>query len=408
MLGERGQMKTTQRTSIRRRLAVRRAAHRPPLRWRQVAHRPIVAPRAATLVASIALGVGVALARAERERRVELARRKRERRFGLNADEPLGEGLRRIALVQLDIAIDALAGATGGSAEEQVHEARKALKRLRALLRLLEDELGARSYERDSALVAEAGRGVAKARDAAVLLRTLDSLIERQPNKLGGRAGVRRLRARLADERDREARRALADSERGRAIEDLLALRARAAAWAPAPNQIEALEPALERIYSQGRKRMRRAARASGARSRGRKLHEWRKRVKDLRYAAEMLDRDGAAKRAGARRKRGARKRARAQAAFPAKVARRADELGELLGAEHDLAVLAERVRGGSQRPSPSGELGRRSRRALLRAIARRRRRMRARALRDGARLYSSAPKPFVRQMRAASSVSRR
>src|SRR6185312_6387320 len=162
-------MKTTQRTSIRRGLAIRRAAHRPPSRWRSVAHRSIVAPLGATLGAGLALAVVVAL-RAERERRAEV---ERDRRFALNADEPLGERLQRIALVQLDIALDALSVAACGSPEERVHEARKALKRVRALLRLLEDELGERAYERDRALVRDAGRSLARARDAAVLLSTL-------------------------------------------------------------------------------------------------------------------------------------------------------------------------------------------------------------------------------------------
>ena len=68
MLGEGGKMMTTKRTAIRGRLAVRRAANRPPWgRWKS-GHRTIVAPLAttvaATLAASVAIGVGVALARA--------------------------------------------------------------------------------------------------------------------------------------------------------------------------------------------------------------------------------------------------------------------------------------------------------------------------------------------------------
>ena len=353
--------------------------------------------------AGLALAVVVAL-RAERERRVEV---ERDRRFGLDADEPLGEGLQRIALAQLDIALDALSVAACGSPEERVHEARKALKRVRALLRLLQDELGERAYERDRALVRDAGRSLARARDAAVLLSTLDALIERHPKRLGRRAGVRRLRAHLAEERDREAGLALADGGRGRAIEDLLALRARASGWQPPrATELGALEPALARIYSSGRKRMRRAARASGARSRGRAQHAWRKRVKDLRYAAEMLDRAGARERAGAGRK-GAARKARSQSAFAAKVARRADDLGELLGEEHDLAVLAGHVRARRRAPGAPGEMGSGSRKALSKAIARRRRRLRARALREGARLYDRAPKSFVRRLRTAA-VSRR
>jgi CHAD domain-containing protein len=407
MLAERGQMLRTKRTSIRRRLAVRRTAHRPPSSWRQVGHSSIVAPVAATLAATVAIGVGVALARVERERRAGAKRRKRERRFGLNADERPGVGLRRIALGQIDVAVEALRGAGGGSPEERVHEARKALKRLRALLRLLADELGERAYERESAVVRDAGRRLAGARDAEVLLRTLDGLLERQP-KLGRRRGVRRLRARLRRERDGAAERALAAGAAGGGVlVELLALRMRIAAWQlDGGDGLDALAPALARIYGKGRRRMWRASRAGG-RSRGRRLHEWRKRVKDLRYVAEMLERADTDTRTRGKRAKKARRQTRAQAKFVGDLAHRADDLGELLGEEHDLAVLAERVRT-EARTGAAGAPGRRSRKALLKAIERRRKRLRKRALRDGAKLYGRKPKRFVRRMRRASAPAMR
>jgi hypothetical protein len=134
-------------------------------------------------------------------------------------------------------------------------------------------------------------------------------------------------------------------------------------------------------------------------------MHEWRKRVKDLRYAAEMLRRaerthapalPGAAGRAERRR----RARARQQAKFLRCTARAADDLGEALGEDHDLAVLAQLVRAhGAKRAQP--RLRRRPRRGLLKAIARRRRKLRARALRDGRRLYAREPSKFLRSTRA-------
>ncbi len=343
-----------------------------------------MAPLAATVAMTLALGVGVALARTERERRA-LRKRKRERRqFAPLKQEPLGSGHRRMALGQLDIAIEALEdGAAKASPKERVHEARKALKRLRALVRLLRDELGEQTYERESALLRDAGRRLARARDAEVLLSTLEDLIARHPGKLASRRGVLRLRARLQQERDGAAELALADSAtHAGTLAELRALRARVSDWRLAePGEIEAVEPALERLYGKGRKRMRRAAKAEGDSRRMRTLHEWRKRVKDLRYAAEML---------GVR-----------------KVAKRADDLGELLGEEHDLAVLAQRVKREAKAGRASGARGRRSRKLLLKLIARRRRKLRKRALRDGRRLYARKPARFVRRVRKRA-VSRR
>ncbi|HTA37119.1 MAG TPA: hypothetical protein VK761_10415, partial [Solirubrobacteraceae bacterium] len=80
-------------------------------------------------------------------------------------------------------------------------------------------------------------------------------------------------------------------------------------------------------------------------------------------------------------------------------------------GDEHDLAVLAERVRTEARRGSDAA-LGARSRKELSKAIAKRRRALRKRALRDGERLYRRPPKRFVARIRRAAaaqaSLSRR
>jgi CHAD domain-containing protein len=429
MLAERGQMMRTEWTAIRRRLSVRRTAHGPPWGGRKARHGSIVAPLAATVAATVAVGVGVALARAERERRGRSGHRDRDGRFALIEGERLGSGLRRIALGQLDIAIEMLEGSKRGlSPEQRVHEARKALKRLRALLRLVQDELGDATYEREHELLRRCGTQLAKARDAEVLLATLDGLIERKPKQLGARGGVQRLRARLQSERDGAAALALADSAtHAGVLGDLRAMRVRVSTWELADEAgIEAIEPALTRLYAKGRRRMRRAKRTRGDRARGRKLHEWRKRVKDLRYAAEVLERAEAGKRSGAHGagktsagKHGAdklgagkhggktRKQARAGAAFVHELAKRADDLGELLGEEHDLAVLAERVRAEAKRGDGSGAPGAGARKALLKAIARRRKRLRKRAFGDGKQLYARMPKQLLRRVRAAQARAR-
>jgi CHAD domain-containing protein len=157
---------------------------------------------------------------------------------------------------------------------------------------------------------------------------------------------------------------------------------------------------------------MARARHAGSGRRSARKLHEWRKLVKDLRYAMEILERAEAdvAKRSskGGSATKGdkARKQARDEAAVVHALAKRADDLGELLGEDHDLAVLAERVRAEARVARASGAPGLGARKALLKAIARRRRRLRKQALRDGKRLYKRKPKRFIRRVRAATTLA--
>ncbi len=394
---------TTDRTAIRRRLTVRRTAHRPPWGGRKTparasfslgasGHRSIVAPLAATLLATVAVGIGVAVARAERERRDARERPpkrkrklkprkppskpKRRRRFGLLHDETPARGLRRIVLAQLDLAIELLRGESATSPAQAVHETRKALKRLRALMRLLEGEIGAKQAARERRGLSDIARNLAGARDAEVMVDTLEDLIRRHPRKLGHRRGVIELREHLRDERLTATAQTLSDAAtREQVARELEDLRVRVAGWRLRERRSaqRLVKPGLTHIYRAGRDRRKLAAKRKPAR---RAMHKWRKQVKDLRYALEAIDVQGSPD-----------KRL-------AKLARRADRLGELLGDEHDLTVLGELI--AAHRPLRGH---RRTRKQLLRSISRRRARLRKRALREGRRLYERPPRRFVRRL---------
>jgi CHAD domain-containing protein len=400
MLAESGQMLTTDRTSIRRRLAIRGTAHTPPWSRRKAGHRSIVAPLAATIAAALALRAGVTLARVARESRAAEGEKAR-RRIGIGTDERLGTALQRMALGQLELAIEMVERvAESESPERSVHEARKALKRLRALIRLLAPELGEQARRRENDVLRAAGEALSAARDADILLSTLDGLVETNAGKLAGRSGVMRLRAHLRDERERAWRGVLGDAAgRASTLSELRAARARLATWRPPDGAgVELVQPGLVRVYRQGRSRLGQAADAHGDPTHA--FHRWRKRVKDLRYATEMLrwlDEDATAKRPGKRTRR-RRKKARRQAAWLRRTARRADELGELLGEEHDLAMLEQYVRGLGRRDPGGVHLRRGTRRKLVKLIAARRRRMRKQALRRGERLYRRPPGRFARR----------
>ncbi len=372
------------RAAIRRGLAIRRAAHRPPWGRRKLRHGPIVPPlrRGPVAAALLAVGVGVAVAvaRSQLERRSVVAARPRwERRkvhAALRKGEPLAEGLRRVILEQLQLAVELLEAYPGGAGEETVHEIRKALKRVRALTRVLRNELGAKRYARENDAVRDSARRLAGARDAEVILITLDGLLERNPGRLAHSGAVRALRAQLMAEREAAAERGIRDPQLRAAVAgDLRAVTARVERWKLRERRRKLLTPGLDRVYRRGRQGLRTARRGGSARE----LHIWRKHVKDLRYAAETLDRRGKS------------------FAHARRVAREADRLGEILGEDHDLALLHRAVR--ERRALFAGE--RKTRKRLLKAIARRRKRLHRRALREGERLYRRKPKRFVRRLLA-------
>jgi hypothetical protein len=337
----------------------------------------------------VGVGVAVGLVKGERLRRAahELdSLRKRE--LDLLRLRALKRARRRTApsqlqlmtLEQLDAAIALLEGRAGEPPERVVHETRKALKQARALVRLQRDSLGEERFARENAALRDIGRRLAGARDAEVVVETLQAVVKRGPKRLARSPALAELRARLEAERQRTGAGA---SEGARAqteaLHELHAARLRVSLWTPGTPDRRTARTGLKRIYRQAQRRGRRARKARKTQS-SEALHQWRKRTKDLRYATEMLDRFAHSKQP--------RKRLRS-------VARRADRLGETLGEEHDLMLLAEQLR--AHRRCFKGEKA--TRRGLERAIAHRRRRLRKRAWRQQERLYRRAPKRFTQRL---------
>ena len=131
----------------------------------------------------------------------------------------------------------------------------------------------------------------------------------------------------------------------------------------------EALVPGLERAYRRGRERMREAEEDPSTE----RLHEWRKRAKDHWYHLRLV-RD----------------------AWPQELEARADEvhrLTDLLGDDHDLAILAGEAQAAGEASDDRAD--------LLAAIDRRRAGLKAEAFKLGARVYAEKPKAFGRRMEA-------
>jgi CHAD domain-containing protein len=320
-------------------------------------------------IAAGALASGGALAAGKlvRDRVVDRATRRRTR-FRLAPDEAVGDGLRRIARGQLELASGELDD--GNDLGEAVHEARKSLKRVRAVVRLARDPLGDEIYRRENRAFRDTGRELSAARDAEVLRDTLDDLVRRYRNELadGAFAGLREaLDADATAAHERIAANAGAVDEVRASLDPA---RDRVATWPlPEDGDAGALAAGFERIYKRGRRALEAADRERSDES----LHELRKRAKDLWHAAQIL------RPASPPRMR--------------RLARRAHRLSDLLGDDHDLAVLMDAARK-RYRTLERGEL------ALLRAlVGRRRERLQRDALACGRRVYRAKPRTWERRI---------
>src|SRR5436853_4554026 len=64
--------------------------------------------------------------------------------------------------------------------DEDIHRARKELKRARAHLRLLRSAIGKTAYRRENARLRDVARPLREVRDAQALLKTVDDLIQNE------------------------------------------------------------------------------------------------------------------------------------------------------------------------------------------------------------------------------------
>ena len=213
-----------------------------------------------------------------------------ERAYRLRTDEHVPDGIRRIARGQLQDARDELDGTPPrrrrrGRARDA--QAPQAPARVRAP--------GARRDRRGRPTSARTPR-------CAWPARRISGAARRAGPARDARRADRALRRRAAGGRDRRLRDRLEEEQQGRdgrcaaatatapiaatraTIDDALA---RTTTWTFERDGFDALSPGLRRIYRRGRKAMRAAREDPSAEN----LHEWRKRVKDLWHATEIVRR---------------------------------------------------------------------------------------------------------------------
>lgn len=295
--------------------------------------------------------------------------------YRLEKDEPLTEGFRRVGREQLESAVEALETGVDKDPVGAVHSARKALKRERSLLRLARGAMSRKQRRRANARLRAAAHRLGQAREADAMLNALEMINDRFAGQIP-EATVLSVRQRLAHERDQARAGLIRDEVPSRVADDLRDIIAASDGWRFRNKGWASVAIGLEREYRRGRTAMKRAAGSPTPE----RMHEWRKRTKDLWYQLRLLE-----------------------PLSPGTVhgqAKDAHHLADLLGDLHDLAELdaaVRRVR--ADLPADTD--------AVMALIEHRGQQLAGEAVTLGRRVYAEKPSAFLRRMRSYWRASR-
>lgn len=278
--------------------------------------------------------------------------------FHFKKAEPPARAVRRVCREHLGAARDRLRKSHHPAS---VHGVRKEIKKLRAIFRLVRAETGRGEYRQAAKGLRRAAGQLAATRDARVRFQAFALL--------AGHHAARQFpvlqKALLKDSR-RESRRFHADDSVARAERVLRKTGRRVAGLKFTVSGWAAIGPGLRQSYRRGQQ----AARLARREPTPEHLHAWRKQVKTFWHQLQLVCPQ-----------------------WPAalrKLTDQLEQLGELLGDEHDLDLLQQFV----TEHAPVAEAA-----ALDPRIAARRNKLRAAALKLGARLYAKAPTTVDRQL---------
>lgn len=289
--------------------------------------------------------------------------------YSLEPRRKVTRSIRAVARERSDIALESLDGLHDRSPddiERSIHDARKRCKELRALGRLVGDELGDGHREFDAA-VRSAARELASFRDAHAVLGVLDDLSGVDDAHAASLAMVRSAQASVADAATSSIR--AVDPRIDEARDLLRAARRQVRSWKVDPGT-DWLRTGLGTSYRKGRRAMRRAL----ADPTDDRLHRWRSSVKTLWYQVRLIE--------------------SASPSMLSPLVDRLAELGEALGDDHDLAVLAARIEADPLGFGPADVT-----RRTIELARRHQADLRRRAFRMGASVYAESSDAFVERM---------
>jgi len=287
--------------------------------------------------------------------------------YKLNKEKSLIKNISSIANEEIEASLEALETL---NIHEAIHDIRKRLKKLRALCRLVRDELGEDNYKSINIYFRDLGREISDFRDLTAHLETLELLNERFGKHLYVNF-FRTFSKQIEEEREQMENTLRSQNFFSEyLVEKLKKAKKELTSWPVESNNIDIILPSIERVYQRGQMALQKAYETPEKEN----FHEWRKRVKYLWYQTLLL-----------------------QDTWPNffdTLEAEIHELGDLLGNDHDLMVLKEKILAGDFR------LKEETHRELMIAIINEySNSLRSKAKTKGELIYAESPKDFKKRI---------
>lgn len=292
--------------------------------------------------------------------------------FSLKSDKGLSRQIDRI-FCNRTRAIAKYPEYSGKRTEVEVHEVRKEIQKLRALLKLIRGRLSGKVYRKQNKTLRLAAHALSPLRDADVALRSLQQFMCRQKDKdlhsICGKLKKTLVKRRAEAYFEEPSMRKELRAQIGKATMRFQEVRYRKI------HRSDICE-GLGQSYKHGLKAYRAANRLRSKEN----LHEWRKRVKRLRHELSLMEE-----------------------VLPSKLLKPLDELKSLsdcLGDDHDLAILDE--------VGATEALALTEWKAFSAVVAEERFQLQQSAFLMGERLYADSPASFVKKIQQGWDLQRK
>lgn len=287
--------------------------------------------------------------------------------YRFKAGDSVSENVHRIVLEEIESAADQL-GNAAHNRDEAIHEARKSVKKIRGVLRLMRPELD-QVYAEETKRFREIGHQLSDIRDAAARLEIFNDVVEKykgtlQKNALSGiRCGLEQ--AKEETEQSTETEKVVKN-----ALGAFRSAAKRVKTWPLKNDGFSAIAPGLQLTYRSGRAALKLAEEDGSAEN----LHYFRRRAKDHWYHVRLLEslwtevmqaHEGSIK-----------------------------KLEQWLGDDHNLVVLRENLEDEPERYGGEDQI-----RTFVSLADQQQKEMRQEAISIGRRVYEQKPKQFMADM---------